>query len=251
LLRLQAFRAPFSSSRLPGLLIMSGLAFSALALLPHGELGHSMAQSGFSHPHGPIGWIALSEFAGWSLMVVAMMTPLVAHNLYSVRISVEPRLRLGATAAFLLGYWSIWCVAGIGLFPMANLARATMGEFTALAATTLGAIVYSASPVAQLGRNLCHQAARIRPFGLSALSTSARFGGITAMRCALVCWPWMIAPMTTPTYHILSMILVTAYLFADRIAPPSTPRWQTPPALETVFGPRLTHGEMCNPSPKF
>ena len=42
--------------------------------------------------------------------------------------------------------------------------------------------------------------------------------------------------------HLMPMILVGAYVFADRIAPAVPPLWGLPPAWDTLFGPLLRLG---------
>ena len=245
--RFAAFSAQLRASSLPALFALSVAAYLALVTLPSGgQTAVFCGSFGFSQLWWLIqnapwllspGKLALD----WGLMVIAMMTPLIAPLLAYVRRSVSGEFRQGAVAAFLLAYWATWCASFVILFPLALGLLTLVGDQVDLPVALAIALVYSASPLAQRARNACHLALRIAPFGARAWLDSAWQGGVTGVRCMAACWPWMLVPITLVTGHTVLMIVVGIYLFAERIAPPARPVWQTPPALETVFGPLVRH----------
>ena len=178
--------------------------------------------------------------ADWWLMVVAMMTPLTALQVAHVRRSSLSGRRAAAMAAFLGAYWTTWFVTILFLFPLALALSSAVGDKADLPAALLLALIVSASPAAQRARNRCHRTGRIAAFGAWALAGCARQGLTTGASCVAACWPWMLVPTTVQSLHLTPMILVGAYLFADRIAPAAPPAWRLPPAWETLFGPLLT-----------
>jgi predicted metal-binding membrane protein len=247
--RFAAFCAQARASDLPALFAVSGTAY--LALIAQQQGGH-IAQL--------CGEVSLSElwhliFAApwllspgqlafeWCLMVIAMMTPLIAPMLAYVRRTVFSELRKGAMAAFIFAYWATWCASIVVLFPLAVAVSALVGVYTDLLITLVLALIYSASPLAQRARNACHQAIRIEPFGTGAWLDSAKQGVVTGLRCIAACWPWMLVPFAIVTGHTIAMVIVGLYLFAERIAPPTRPTWQLPPAIETIFGPLVRRSE--------
>ncbi|MEM1052192.1 MAG: DUF2182 domain-containing protein [Pseudomonadota bacterium] len=237
--RFQAFRAQLFSGPLITLITISFGAFVLLWMLQHGFAAVELSASDQGHSHHGLTFPMGYEMLNWCVMVIAMMTPLVAHNLSYVRSAVDARIRGSVALAFLLGYWAVWCVTGLFLMPLTALILALADANIAFLIMILGGLIYSASPIAQLGRNLCHQSQRLEAFGAPAQWSSARYGLVTGMRCTLVCWPWMIVPMLALSGHMAAMIIVTVFLFFDRLSLPTKPAWRIPPALGTVFGPRL------------
>lgn len=241
--RFAAFGAQLRASPLPALLAISIAAYLALMTLPSG--GQTAVFCG-SFNLSQLWWLIQSApwllspgqlALDWSLMVIAMMTPLISPLLAYVRRSVSGRCRQGAVVAFLFAYWATWCASFVILFPLALGLLTLVGDQADLPVALAIALVYSASPIAQRARNACHLALRIAPFGARAWLDSAEQGGVTGLRCIAACWPWMLVPVSLVTGHTVLMIVVGIYLFAERIAPPTRPVWQIPPALETVLGP--------------
>ncbi len=241
--RLSAFAAQIGSGSLPALFALSGAAYLALSLLP--QTGVVIALCGNIRiadiwriaQAAPNGWSPIQFAADWWLMVVAMMTPLAALQVSYVRRSSLPQSRVAAAAAFLAAYWTVWFVTILFLFPLVLTLQSTVGEEADLPVALLLALIYSASPAAQRARNSCHRTGRIEAFGASALAGCARQGLATGASCVAACWPWMLLPLTVQGLHLVPMILVGAYVFADRIAPAVPPAWGLPPAWGTLFGP--------------
>lgn len=241
--RLAAFAAQSGSGPLPALAAVSVLAYALLAALPQGGMVASLCGTiGIGAFWGYLRTLPWSLGFGplvidWVLMVVAMMTPLVSHQVARVAWSSRPQYKGVAVAGFLVGYWSIWCATIIVLMPAAAALSSVVGKGADLPVAIAIALIYSASPGAQRARNLCHRTAPVPAFGPGILTGSAGRGIAVGAGCIAVCWPWMLVPLTVQSGHLPVMILVGAYLFADRISPPAPTVWRVPPAFEVVFGP--------------
>ncbi len=172
----------------------------------------------------------------WFVMVLAMMLPLVSSQVALVRNSVAHRTRFAATGWFLTGYVGMWTFFGVILRPLAELllapALSALGPLLWLCIS----ITWSATPLAQLARNLCHKQQRVAAFGRKALVDSLFFGLRIGGLCFLSCWPWMVLPLLVDNLHLPVMVAVTLYMFADRISNPAAVQWRTPPAFQVLFG---------------
>lgn len=241
--RIAAFSAQVRASALPALFALSASAYVALAVLPQGgrvaEFCGNIRLSEIWRLAQAVPWLLSPSqlFIDWGLMVIAMMTPLIASPSAHVRRSVPPDRRTAAALVFLCAYWAIWCASFIILFPLAVALSTFAGDQANLPICLALALVFSASPLAQTARNACHKILRIAPFGTKTWIDSAAQGVISGTRCVAACWPWMLVPLAYQDGHTALMILVGIYLFAERIAPPSTAAWRIPPGFETLFGP--------------
>lgn len=240
--RFVAFAVQGQSGPLPALLAISVLAYALLSLLPEGGFvaglcgNLSIGAVWFYISAVPWSWTVGPLAADWGLMIVAMMTPLVAPQVARIVWASRRERQLIAAAIFLLGYWVIWFLTMVVLIPAAMLVTWIFGADLDLLAALAVALVWSASPSAQRARNLCHRTRPIRAFGPGVLMDSAQRGLSVGASCIAACWPWMLVPIAVQSVHLATMILVGAYLFADRIAPPARATWRLPPAFETLCG---------------
>jgi predicted metal-binding membrane protein len=240
--RLAAFVAQIGPSPLPWLFALSGVAYVALAALPlAGEVAALCGDIGIMDvwrlaQDTPSLWSPVEVALDWGLMVVAMMTPLTALQVAHVSRSSLPRRRLIGVAGFLVGYWATWFAAIFVLLPLGVVISSVFGKVGDLPAGLLLALVFSASPAAQWARNECHRTGRIPAFGARAVTGCAKQGLFNGTSCVAACWPWMLVPMTVQSGHLVAMLLVGIYLFAERLVPASRPMWRLPPAFETLFG---------------
>ena len=107
-------------------------------------------------------------FLGWTAMTLAMMPLLVVGPVAHVRRSSLPRRKLRATLLFGIGYGLCWTVAGASLAPIALMLALVLGPSVASVLTLVVALVWSASPMAQIARNACHRTLRIGALGSAA-----------------------------------------------------------------------------------
>ncbi|GAB2182913.1 copper chaperone [Roseibium sp. LAB1] len=246
--RLAAFAAQTSRGAMPWLVALSACSYLLLGFAQPASnvaalCGRLNALQTFFLPEQdlPVWQIFQAAAADWILMVVAMMAPLVAANVSYVGRVVHASQKAATSIAFLLGYLCVWILSGLLLVPIA-FALASLGGWLDLLVSAGIAVVWSMAPIAQWARNRCHGTGRIAAFGLAAQADGCWFGMRTGNACVLACWPWMLLPLQVETGHIALMALTGLFLFADRVAPPATPAWRLPPALETVFGLALLTG---------
>jgi hypothetical protein len=227
---------------MPWLLATSAGAFALVCFLPHhGGLASQVATARDAGVTVAFGALTEPLVAGraavdWGLMVVAMMTPLLSMPLSYVWRSSAPGTHLAATAALLLAYWGSWWLAALVFVPLLLVVASVTSSTAAIVLAFALSMTWSASPWAQAARNRCHRTVRIGGLAPGVYLDSAQQGFQTASGCILACWPWMLVPMLPRHGHLLLMAMVTALLFAERIAPLSSPSWRLPPALESIFG---------------
>lgn len=165
----------------------------------------------------------------WLLMVIIMMPPLTAQSLFHVWHSSFPKRRSLTIAAFSFSYMGIWMMTVIIYIPLTIVLNIVAQKFLVQCGTVLFALIWSASPIAQLARNQCHKLFRIHPFGYRSFLDSSRYGFKTGIWCVISCWPWMLVPLIVQDFHVIMMIIVAFILYWERISPPQTPRWREPP----------------------
>lgn len=181
-------------SRVYVLAAAAWVAMIVLAVEPwaHGGAAHA----GMDMSAGSGGFVAPWSMAWghWSLMVVAMMLPVVA-----------PRVRREASpGAFLVGYTLVWVLAGgVLLAALVALDAEPLGT-TWLLGTLSVAAVWSLSP------------ARRRLLA----RWSSRVGGLrTGARSLVVCGPLMLAMLAS--HSLLLMAALTAVMLGERLRMPS------------------------------
>lgn len=180
----------------------------------------------------------LSTFInGWSLMLLAMMPPLLAFPLAYIAESTFRHRRTFASIGFLLGYGLLWFVFGIPLTVAAILLWAYFQDSaTYFVLAALCALIWSGSPLQQMAVNRGHRVGRIGAFGWRGHFDAFRFGMAHAKWCIASCWLWMLLPMlSNASWHVSVMAVSAVAMLAERIAPLGPPRWKKPPLL-TLLG---------------
>ncbi|MEM7090966.1 MAG: DUF2182 domain-containing protein [Pseudomonadota bacterium] len=250
-----ALAAQARSGPLPYLLGVSLLVYTVLVFAPvGGQVAAICGQLNLSAlwvllTAVPWTWGLWPLAVDWSLMIVAMMTPLVSVQVARLIWSSRPGRAPFAVGTFLAAYWMTWCAAAVVLIPLAIAITAVLGSGLALWLLGVAALAYSASPLAGHARNLCHRSDPIPAFGPGIVIESARAGFRMGGACCLACWPWMLIPLAVQTGHFLVMVCVGLYLFAERIAAPAPSAWRVPPGLETILGPRRISARLRTSTP--
>jgi predicted metal-binding membrane protein len=165
--------------------------------------------------------------AGWALMLLAMMSPIVIPPLYYIRLRSFTNRRARSTALFLAGYIAIWMVAGSVLLAIelaANL-LAPQSYLTA-AAVVLIALVWQFSPIKQRCLNRCCAYPVLSAFGVAADFDALRFGLTHGVWCAISCWALMLGPMLLQRGHVMAMAIVTLLIFSERLEGPAPLCWR-------------------------
>ena len=172
----------------------------------------------------------------WVLMLIAMMPPLLTQPINHVMKSNFRRTKRRSIAAFLLGYLSIWTLAGIPIMAMIITINIWGGNrFVIPGVIAILAFIWSASPWHQAALNRAHKRQRISPFGLRSLCENLQYGVKHGMWCLSSCWLWMIIPFMFGSYHYAAMIIAALIMFLDRLDPPGQPRWRIPGFIRVIL----------------
>jgi predicted metal-binding membrane protein len=216
-------------------LVVSGLAWIALfAGAPgfHMHL-HTAAQGGGMAIVAPSFsmFVAVNSpaaiAAAWTLMVVAMMLPLVIPAIHHVRFNSLARRRPRSIALFAAGYAAVWMACG-AVFTGLEFTASVFAPWSYIPAAALAVIasVWQASPFKQRCLNRCHAAPPLAAFGREADLDSLRFGLTHGLWCAGSCWALMLFPMLLPGGHLAAMAAVAILIFCERLEDPEPPRWK-------------------------
>ena len=174
---------------------------------------------------------AAASFVGmWVMMMAAMMLPSLVPMLWRFRQAVE---RNGGTnPGFLtalvgIGYFSIWTVVGVAVFPLGVALSAIVMQKPVLARAVpfaVGAVVLMAGSL-QLTtwkwRRAAFSEAPERILTLSADARTAwRHGLRLGLQCGHCCVGLMVIPLVIGIMDLRVMAVVTAAITAERLAPP-------------------------------
>jgi predicted metal-binding membrane protein len=180
---------------------------------------------GSSMSMGPtMGLSAVAFLGAWTLMMAAMMLPLVAPvaALY-VRIFEPPaRIRL---AEFTLGYLLVWAAIGVPAFGVAVAVQAmSMSAPGALRWVVVGVLlavaVYQITPLKQLCLKHCRSP-------LPQLQCATYLGRLRDMRvgahhglyCACCCWSLFLLLVAVGTMNLAAMLILTAVIAGEKLLP--------------------------------
>jgi predicted metal-binding membrane protein len=179
------------------------------------------------------GWLVLAAIAGgrehfsasmsalesgirWTLMVVAMMVPLVLGPLRFTAERSLWRRRHRAVAVFLAGFVSLWLLAGILLHLVIELLRADGGTPPPLAAGgLLLAAAWQYTPAKRRALMACHRTRPLAPHGWRAHFDCLHYGCTVGVHCAVACWALMLS-CALLGHSVLVMASVTAIALVER-----------------------------------
>ncbi|HLY77780.1 MAG TPA: DUF2182 domain-containing protein [Caulobacteraceae bacterium] len=180
---------------------------------------------------GAVRWEALLGDGRWrilqpqlvfdALMLGAMMTPLLAHNLACVlRQSLRAR-KWRAVALFLLGYTAPWMGALFGLWALAGwLVRLLRSDLAALALVLGFGLMWQGTRTKARALRACHRGPTLPTFGARAELGSFTYGLTSAGWCIAACWLWMLAPFTWAAGHLWLMLGAFGLMLTDRYGRP-------------------------------
>jgi predicted metal-binding membrane protein len=163
---------------------------------------------------------AASFIAMWIVMMAAMMLPSLVPALRRCR-----HVRSAALAC--AGYFFVWAIAGIAVFPLgAALAAAEMRHPSlsravpaaiAVVVTIAGAVQFTAWKASRLA---CCRESHARHQGASAnVGTGWRYGVGLGLQCVACCGNLMAILLVTGVMDAVGMAIVTAAITAERLAP--------------------------------
>jgi predicted metal-binding membrane protein len=196
---------------------------------------------------------------GWLLMLAAMMPPLIAAPLRHIRERSFAHRRARAIFLFVVGYGAVWMIAGIGLQVMAVAARLAVSDtLMCLALSAVAATLWQVSPAKQWCLNRCHRRPPLAASGAPADRAAFDFGLSYGAACVGACWALMLLPLVVGQGHVLTMLAVMLFAFAERLesAAPLAWRWRGPgKALRVIavqariYLERPPKADMCSASP--
>ncbi len=172
----------------------------------------------------------LALLGDWTLMLLAMMPLLLAHPLeYLWRVSLS-RKRWQALCLFVVGFGSVWTLAGVGLLAVAVSTRVLLGvePSMALVGGLLICLLWQASPAKQRSLNHCHHQPRISVFGSAFLKDCLKYGVVSGAWCVGSCWALMLLPMLAEQGHLALMLLTMAWMVLERLQRNREPQWGWP-----------------------
>ncbi|GEN77178.1 copper chaperone [Chryseobacterium hagamense] len=168
-----------------------------------------------------------SQLMGWGLMVVAMMLPKLIVPVQAIYLRSLRRYRLICSVWFVLGYLTVWMIAGVfmvGIIIGLNLLMP--GSYLPALAVLTIAVVWQFSPVKQKFLNLSHNHYALRAFGWDAYRDSLEFGVKHGVWCVGSGWALMLFPMLLPEGHNPAMIVVTYLMIAEHLEHPAAKVWR-------------------------
>ena len=211
-LRRLAWQAPESWS-----LVLSGLASVALATRAwRGDpvAGPHALHNAVSATDAGAGAMA-AGMADWSLMVVAMMVPLVAASVRMVAARSLWRRRHRAVIAFLSSYVLLWSVVGWVTLSVVTPPIAGSGSPLPATVALLVAAAWQATACKQRALMACHRTAPLAPCGWGATRDCVHFGVLSGLRCVASCWAMMLA-CALAHHSILVMAAASSVAWSER-----------------------------------
>jgi|SRR5271165_506042 len=165
--------------------------------------------------------------AGWVLMLIAMMAPVLIPPVHHIRLRSFAHRRSRSIVLFLAGYAGIWMALGGALLATA-LAVQLFAPQSYLLAAGVGviALVWQFSPIKQRCLNRCHAHTEVAAFGAAADFDALRFGVTHGIWCAGSCWALMLFPMLLPRGHVVAMATMAVLIFGERLERPMPPCWR-------------------------
>lgn len=163
-----------------------------------------------------------------TVMLLAMMPPLLGPPLLHVWRRSLARRRVRAVVLFVLGYALVWLGAELvlvsGWLVFGSLAPEAGSVPFAIAA--LIALTWQATPLKQISLNRCHGQPPLAAFGLHAEADALRYGASHGLWCVGACWALMLLPLAAiGPLHWIAMLGVMLISVVERVRAPRPARW--------------------------
>lgn len=182
-----------------------------LDVLPATGAGH--------HGPGHGGGSLLRDWVGWSLMVTAMMLPLVAPVVCRAAAGGLWARRRQTVTEYLLGYLTPWLVVGL---VGAVVVRAVFPHPVGTGATVTALVLAAAWHVAPPRRRLMSRCGAVQPGALRgrrATVDALRNGWVVGLRCIATCFPAMTVMLLS--HQLLLMAAIAVVLWSERLRGPN------------------------------
>ncbi|ANJ26674.1 DUF2182 domain-containing protein [Agromyces aureus] len=226
--------------------IASGLAWAVLLLAalpiagPFGARSHHGGSDAAPNTGSPGTEVAAASvaitpmwIAGWLLMVVAMMWPLLVPLARRIAAGSFPRWRLGLPLIAVGVSTLLWLSFGLVAGAFAQLAAIPVGSlWWQLAALSVAALARWSAWRARL-LTTCAKTPPVAPSGRRGIRSAARAGAIEWRRCAILCGPLMLAMVPGHGVVVLAALSLSVWWEARH---PRAWRDPVPLALIAVAG---------------
>jgi predicted metal-binding membrane protein len=218
---------------LPIVLMSAGawllLALTPMRVTPVSHCSSDLSGAGFSGASpGVLSLLkAYASFsAGWAVMLIAMMAPLLIAPMRHISDRSLARRRMRAILLFGASYAGVWTAAGLILTMLAQQFRrsAPASRFFVPCGIVL-ALLWQFSPAKQRCLNRVHVHPDLTAFGWTADATALRFGLMHGFWCCGSCWTLMLLPLLVSRGHVVVMAVVTLWLWAEQLESPMPSRW--------------------------
>ena len=205
------------------MLLVNPGSIITLAHCPVTDLGASLASFQMLLAMNPLSSLA----AGWSLMLVAMMSPTLIAPVRHILERSFKRRRCRSVTLFVVGYAAIWMAAG-GVLLAAKLVLSLLAPQSYLPAAGVGliAFVWQCSPIKQRCLNRSHNHRELAAFGIAADLDALRFGITHGVWCVGSCWALMLFPLLLSHGHFAAMAAVTFVMISERLEQPRPLSWR-------------------------
>ncbi len=175
---------------------------------------------------GPTIGLSIVRFLGaWTLMMAAMMLPLVSP-VAALYVRSFERPRGHRLAEFTLGYLVIWTAIGVPAFGVALAADAVSMKVPAagrwaVVGVLVALVAYQLTPLKLLCLKHCRSplAQLLNYAGYRGTLRDLRVGAHHGLYCAGCCWPLMLLLVATGTMNVGMMLALTAAIAAEKLLP--------------------------------
>lgn len=165
--------------------------------------------------------------AGWAVMLVAMMAPVLIAPICHIRLRSFTNRRTRAVLLFLLPYTVVWMAIGCCLLAVSlTVAWFAPNSYLPAVCAVIAASIWQCSPAKQRCLNACGAHSELAAFGAAADYSVLRYGLTHALWCAGSCWLLMLFPLLLFRGHLLAMVLVTILIASERLEPPAVVCWR-------------------------
>lgn len=172
----------------------------------------SLSQTSLSPP--TIGGWGLTHY---TIMILAMMFPLLSNPIAHVGFSVQRKIRDIAIAFFLAGYTAVWVVIGLVFSVLASYLRLKLAtypsaEFLSALGFLIGALIFWL-PSRRLSLMACERTLPIRMCSFGSFVDCFGYGAYSGLTCAKICWaPMLIMFMNSHSFSIMAFVTISIFL---------------------------------------
>jgi hypothetical protein len=193
-------------------------------------------------------WQMLSHTMGWTLMIFAMMFPLLHNAIRHIWRRSLPRLRFIGTTLFCLVYLALWTVVGLLCNELMSYLQ-HVANWMVFSCGLIVLLLWQACPIKQWALNYCHYTQRLALSGMAYGLDCCRFALKKSFWCIVSCWHLMVYPMLFESFLLMfvAMMVACVWMFIEQHLSPRPTRWSWPFRAELAF--ELYHRSQAQFSP--